>query len=292
MIPYFDSSEFLGVTGEMLAAYDRDGVLVLEDLIPAAECQRLLELMDQLVRAADPSQISSVFSSTDADKMSDDYLRRSADRISFFLESDALDAAGRLKYPLHRAINKAGHALHDRDPIFNAFSRRPEFHRLCLDLGMVDPRLMQSMYIFKHAGIGGEVDCHQDAPFLWTTPQSVMGIWVALEDATLENGCLWGVSGAHKEVSPRKRFTGVGNGATMTVLDERSFDESARQPLPVKAGTVIVLHGQFPHLSAANRSEKSRQAYALHVVDGRAEYSTENWLQRSKNDPATGFNRL
>ena len=53
------------------------------------------------------------------------------------------------------------------------------------------------MYIFKHARIGGVVDVHQDASFLYTEPHSCIGFWFALEDASKENGCLWAKPGGH-----------------------------------------------------------------------------------------------
>ena len=46
--------------------------------------------------------------------------------------------------------------------------------------------------------IGGEVALHQDSTFLYTDPPSVVGLWVALEDATKENGCLWHLPGKRK----------------------------------------------------------------------------------------------
>ena len=53
------------------------------------------------------------------------------------------------------------------------------------------------MYIFKQPRIGGEVGCHQDATFLYTDPMTVTGFWFAIEDATLDNGCLWAEPGGH-----------------------------------------------------------------------------------------------
>jgi len=47
------------------------------------------------------------------------------------------------------------------------------------------------MYIFKQPNIGGEVTCHQDSTFIYNDPVAIAGLWFALEDATLENGCLW-----------------------------------------------------------------------------------------------------
>ena len=58
----------------------------------------------------------------------------------------------------------------------------------------------QSMYIFKQGRIGGEVTAHQDATYLFTAPhQTCLGLWLALDDATLDNGCLWARKGSHRE---------------------------------------------------------------------------------------------
>ncbi len=88
--------------------------------------------------------------------------------------------------------------MHDLDPVFNRFSRSPQLKQLAADLEMQDPVLIQSMFIFKHARIGGVVDNHQDATFLYTEPASCIGFWFALEDATIENGCLWAKPGGHQ----------------------------------------------------------------------------------------------
>ena len=51
---------------------------------------------------------------------------------------------------------------------------------------------------FQQPGIGGEVVPHQDNSFLYTEPTTCTGLWLALEDATLINGCLWAIPGSHK----------------------------------------------------------------------------------------------
>ena len=137
---------------------------------------------------------------------------------------------------------------------------------------------MQSMYIFKQPNIGGEVVCHQDSTFLYTEPDTVVGFWVALEDATIENGCLWVASGAHKGPL-RKLFTKKNDRMQMITLDETPF-ENTDTALEVKKGTLVLLHGRLPHYSCENNSNKSRHAYTLHVIDGSKSYPKENWLQR------------
>jgi len=210
-------------------------------------------------------------------------------RFGFFFEEHAFLPDGSLRQTKEHSINKIGHALHDLDPIFDQFSRTPEIKELVNELDISEPLLLQSMYIFKQPMIGGEVTCHQDATFLYAEPLRLLGLWFALEDATIENGCLWAISGGHK-LGLKSRFMRVeGGGTRFEVFDSTPWPEDKLQPLEVKKGTLIVLHPLLPHLSRENRSSKSRQAYTLHVIDAAAHYPKENWLQRSTDMLLRGF---
>ena len=65
------------------------------------------------------------------------------------------------------------------------------------------------------------------------------------------------------------------------------------EPVPVeaKAGTLVVFNGRSPHMSEANRSDKSRHAYTLHIIDADSHYPANNWLQRTAELPLRGFAR-
>src|SRR3546814_1667022 len=78
-------------------------------------------------------------------------------KIRFFFESEAFDAGGRLRQDKRLSINKIGHAQHDLDPVFARFSRLPQLAALAASLGLAQPLLLQSMYIFKQPHLGGEV---------------------------------------------------------------------------------------------------------------------------------------
>ena len=274
---------------EQLAAYDRDGFLVLEDFVDADRCDRLRERAGKLVSDFDPGGIVSIFSTHEQTRTSDEYFLESGDKIRFFFEENAFLPGGTLRQSKERSINKIGHALHDLDPVFDSFSRTPEIRQLVSDLGITDPLLLQSMYIFKQPRIGGEVTCHHDATFLYTEPLRLVGLWFALEDATIDNGCLWAIPGGHK-LGLKSRFMRVkGGGTRFEVIDPTPWPEGELKPLEVEKGTVIILHGLLPHLSRENRSSKSRQAYTLHVIDSSANYPSDNWLQRSSEMPLKGF---
>jgi phytanoyl-CoA hydroxylase len=142
------------------------------------------------------------------------------------------------------------------------------------------------MYIFKQPHIGGEVTCHQDSSFLDTETPSLIGLWIALEDATLDNGCLWGIPGGHKG-SLRSLYIRQGDEANLKVLDETPWEMDLAVPLTIKKGSVLFFDGRFPHFSHANRSDHSRDAYVLHIVDGKASPRASNWLRRAM--PTRGF---
>lgn len=274
---------------EQLASYERDGFLVVPGFVPTDECERLIAHAKELMAAWDPSEVRSVFSTTDQTRTTDDYFLDSGDKVRFFFEEKAFDADGNLQQAKELSVNKIGHAQHDLDPMFSDFSRRPEAAEMARDIGVVDPLLVQSMYIFKQPRIGGEVVQHQDATFLYTDPISVVGFWYALQDATVENGCLWAVPGGHR-TSLRKRFKRIDDGRTaFEVYDESPFAAEGQVPIEAAAGTLVLLHGLLPHRSGPNSSDRSRHAYSVHLVEAGAAYPADNWLRRGADLPLRGF---
>ena len=287
----YDARTFDHVTPAMKDSYVRDGILVLDGLIDPADCDALRKRMAEITIDLDENAQKTIFSTTSQDHAQDDYFLSSGSKTRYFFESDAFDSEGRLVDAPGKCLNKVGHAMHDLDPVFSQFSRQHKLKAVVEGLGVEDPILLQSMYIFKQPHIGGEVVCHQDATFLWTEPQTVMGLWIALEDATISNGCLWGIPGGHKGSAPKQRFkrTEDESGTEMITLDDTPFDEAGRVPLEAPKGTLLAFHGLFPHLSSANRSSASRHAYTLHVIDGTAHYPDSNWLRRPDSLPLKGF---
>ena len=279
------------ITQSQIEQYHNDGYLVLESIIPEAVCDALKARMLELMASFEPDSVRSIFTTNEQSRYTDSYFMESANKVSFFFEEEAFDEVGSLKQPLELSINKVGHSLHFQDDVFKDFSLSCVWGQLLRQLGMVEPRAAQSMYIFKQPGIGGEVNCHQDSTFLYTTPMSVIGLWVAIEDATLENGCLWGVPKGHRQ-GLLKRFERNAPDSVetkMVTLKEHAWRQDELVAMPVPKGSLVVLNGEFPHLSYANRSELSRHAYSIHAVDNTCDYPELNWLQAVKGQSFIPF---
>jgi len=281
------------LTPTLVEAWARDGYVVLEDFVDVARCEELMARAGELVQEID-RDIVSVFSTHEQARTSDEWFLSSGDQTRAFFEADAFDADGNLRQSIERSINKLGHAMHDLDPVFDRFSRTPELAAVANEIGLVDPRLLQSMYIFKPPRIGGEVTCHQDATFLYTDPITVVGFWFALQDATVENGCLWAHPGGHRGPL-RQRFVREGDDTDGTRFEQLDLTllpapgSSELVPLETPAGTLVVLHGLLPHWSGPNLSDQSRHAYSVHCIERAARYPDDNWLRRGPALPLRGF---
>lgn len=276
------------LTDEQRASWHDNGFLAIENFYSDAQCLALRDQALALIADFDPTEATSVFSTTEQSHAQDDYFLTSGDKIRFFLEDGVVGDDGQLNVPKHESVNKLGHAMHDLDPVFSNFSRADDLKALVTDLDFAEPQLLQSMYILKPPRVGGEVVWHTDHTFLWTEPQTVVGFWVAIDDATLDNGCMWAVPGGHR-LPVKRRFRREGSGTTDDVFDPDEYDISERVPLVAKRGTLIALHGTLPHWSGPNTSEHPRHAYTVHIIDGAASYLEDNWLQRSPELPLRGF---
>ena len=288
-LPVFAAPADGRLDAAMRAAFEAAGVVILRDYCPVPACDELRQRALALVDAFDPASVRSVFSTTKQTQLDDDYFISSGDKIRFFLEDDAFDERGNLRQSKHDSLNKMGHAMHDLDPVFDRFSHTPKLAATVDSLGFRDPGIIQSMYIFKPPRIGGEVVCHQDSTYLYTEPESCIGFWFAIEDATLDNGCMHFIPGAHKGPLKARNYRKDDGRLVTEVLDDSPWPEERRLPAAAPAGTLVIFNGRAPHMSGPNRSDRSRHAYTLHVIDQHSHYPANNWLQRGPDLPLRGF---
>lgn len=287
----------LELTSDQVEFFHKNGYLLIPNFYNKDTVDKMKARMQEIVRNFDITENQTVFT-TGADQTAhaDDYFLTSGDKIRFFWEEHAWKTStdpvtGTITKTMvnspQESINKVGHALHDLDSVFQESSYDPCLGRILRDLGMVKPVIAQSMYIFKQPRIGGDVCPHQDGSYLFTTPQSVIGMWWALDKCTVDNGCLWAVPGSHTNGVERqyRRVTEESVVTTKTEYyppEKEKFDLTGAVPLEIDAGTMVVLHHALVHYSEHNSSDNQRHAYTIHVVDGRegCVYAENNWLQR------------
>ena len=270
------------LSATQIQQFHDDGYLVLEKAIEKSAIENLKAAALQIVDDFDIDSHRTVFTTADRDSGRDDYFFDSAEHIHCFLEEGALDQNSNLLKPARLAINKIGHAMHNLHPEFNKFCNQPIFGRVLRDIGYTAPLLWQTMYIFKQPHIGGEVRWHQDGSYLISDPSTVTGIWIAIEDANRDNGCLWVQPGGHR--SPLREIFQVDwtkREGKLTDLDSTPWPhDNEAVAVEVPAGSVVIFQDHMPHYSSQNRSNFSRHAFTLHVAEKHADWSDSNWLQR------------
>ncbi|MCJ1274005.1 hypothetical protein MMC21_001798 [Puttea exsequens] len=293
-----------GLTSSQLASYDRDGYLILPNALPLSTVNTLLSETSHLLNSFDLSSHPMTRFSTgeSSSHIGDDYFLTSHDQIRYFFEESAFSPdTGELTKPKHRAVNKIGHYLHELSPPFREATFTPLHSEIARVIGFNDPQVLQSMVICKQPEIGGRVPPHQDSTFLYTDPPSAVGFWIALEDATKDNGCLSFAKGSHRRAPIKSRFVREeGGGTTFGGVDGATFphgfevetggkqDDEVYELAEVKAGTLVLIHGNLLHKSERNLSGKSRFIYTFHCIEGQNAYDDRNWLQSGEK----GFSRL
>ena len=261
--------------------FQQQGYLVLSELFSHSQINALKAAALKIVDEFDPESTRSIFSTeTESNTNRDDYFLSSDDKVRCFFEEDAFSSSGELQQSKALSINKIGHALHVLSPEFAAFSQSKTIAKIAEDLGVASPEIRQSMYIFKQPKIGGVIRWHQDATYFFTSPQSVVTFWFAVEDATIENGCLQ-VDKQGADFLLKEQFKRYADDKTellaLANIDWPTQDRAL--PLEVKAGSLVVFNGVLPHFSEANRSNKSRHAFTLHITSAEAKYDEHNWLR-------------
>lgn len=268
------------MTKEQQQAYKTQGYFVFDQLFSLQQMQELRQAALNIVDEFDPESTRSIFSTENADTNRDDYFLTSGDKVRCFFEEEAFAENGELQQDKALSINKIGHALHVLSPTFKAFSKLTTIADIAKGVGIVEPEIRQSMYIFKQPKIGGVIRWHQDASYFYTEPMSVVTFWFAIEDATLLNGCLQ-VDKKGASFPLKEQFKRYANDSTELVpLEDIEWPNNSRAlPLEVKAGSLVIFNGTLPHFSEANRSKTSRHAFTLHITSAQANYDKHNWLQ-------------
>jgi ectoine hydroxylase-related dioxygenase (phytanoyl-CoA dioxygenase family) len=152
--------------------------------------------------------------------------------------------------------------MHRLDPVFRQVMEKPEVLEIAAALtGNPRVRLYHDQALFKPALIGDHVPWHQDNGYWRLEPPDAVSCWLALDDATLENGCMWVVPGSH-----RAGETGHQRAGQYIAQLKADADETLARPVPVKAGHAMFHHCRTLHRTLPNESPHPRRAWVMHFM--------------------------
>ena len=130
---------------------------------------------------------------------------------------------------------------------------------------------MQSMLFLKAEGKPGQA-WHQDEYFIPTRDRSLTAVWIALDDATVSNGCLWVLPGSHRAgvIYPEREIDDARFDCT-TEAYRFPYRHSDAVPVEVRAGTALIFSGYLLHRSLPNTAAGSlRRAVVNHYMSARS----------------------
>ena len=167
------------------------------------------------------------------------------------------------------SIRKLG-GLVRTDHVMNTHATNPKIMDIIADLLGPDIKLLGDQLFMKSSMHGSRKNYHQDSQsWQHVAPDNLVSCWAALDDATVENGCLWFIPGSHKW-------------GLIGVEREREVEQEALSgplenevPIELKAGDCSFHHSLVLHSSRANRSSQRRRGYATHYMSARTRYVGE-----------------
>ncbi len=223
--PTFITETTRGADGGLAEFYEENGYLVVPDALTAGELEELREEALRIcrgeageVRGVDPAP---------ADATDDEVLRR------------------------YLCI----HFPHKISDLMRKYLATPRMTETLTEIIGPNVKCMQSMLFIKSTGKPGQA-WHQDEDFIPTRDRSLTGGWIAMDDATIENGCLWVIPGSHKpgllwplEVQQDARFDCSDEATGFPYSDVDAI------PVEVKAGSIVFFNGYLLHRSFPNRAQ-------------------------------------
>lgn len=211
------------ITAEQRREYQENGYFLLEDVFTQAE-------MDELARHIEALQ------------------RRHEEDIRAKGGTEGISRANEITFTAFLA---------EQDDAIRSFATRPEFVAISTQLLGPDVDLYWNQSVFKQPEGKREFPWHQDDAYTPVTPSPYLTLWLALNDATVENGCIWVLPRSHKRGLVEHRPSPIG------LICHDSNDPDQGVPVPVKAGSIAVFQSLTMHKSGVNSSTGPRKAYIL-----------------------------
>lgn len=159
------------------------------------------------------------------------------------------------------------HFPHKISPVVHRYLSHPRVVDILTGIVSPNVKCMQSMLFVKAPGKAGQA-WHQDEYFIPTRDRSLVGVWIAIDDATVENGCLWIIPGSHQPGYIRPRVANHSDEyADVDTVDVSDFDQQTIVPVEVERGSVVFFNGYVLHSSQRNKTQdRFRTALVNHYM--------------------------
>ncbi len=214
---------FRRLSAEQVAAFDREGYLVVPDVIDDATVAEVVAAVDGF------------------EARTDAYLA-------------GLDG-GRLAIAEQGAITFSVHLV-AKSALLADLARHPVIVDVCADLIGPDVNVYWDQAVYKKPEKPRRFPWHQDNGYAFVEPQQYLTVWLALTDATVDNGCPWVVPGVHRSGTIVHHYVEPLGWECLT-------DPDGAVAAPVPAGGAVVFSSLTPHLTGPNTSGTVRKAYIL-----------------------------
>ncbi len=221
---------FRAITPEQARQYDERGFFALEDALSAAEVAALTEAIDPFEARQEEAL-------------------RSMEGGRFFIAR-----ADEITFTTHLVLQSA---------LLRQFTASTLLVDVCADLIGPDVRLYWDQAVYKKPGTESPFPWHQDNGYAFVEPQQYLTCWVALTDATEENGCPWVVPGLHRRGTLAHEYSDIG----FVCLR----DPADAVPVVARAGSIVVFSSLTPHSTGPNHTGAVRKAYIVQFAPSGAE---------------------
>ena len=237
------------LTKEQKDFFEENGYLAIENLVSSGLIEEMRKRIEELCDAWDSEE---------------------ARRVGIMQEDEIEGALATVK--TEKTVRKFS-GLVAYEPVFKRHAENPEFLDVAEDLIGSPISLFADQALLKPPLVGSEKMPHQDNAYFKVEPaDAVVTCWCALDDATLENGCMHYIPGSHKAgLVGHKEIPGTPH------LVPDGFEKEKAVAVPIKTGGVIFHHSLTHHFSPDNKTAKWRRAFVVHIVRSDA--------KSSRNDP-------
>ncbi len=229
---------FRRITEDQARSFNEEGFFVLEDAFNP-------ETIARVIAEIDPQEVRM-----------EEFVRAQPGKRMMIFEADGIS------FTIH---------LVRQSQFLRAFSASQVFADLCHDLIGPDVRLYWDQAVYKKPEYPKHFPWHQDNGYTFVEPQAYLTCWIALTDATLDNGCPWVIPGGHLRGTLKHRASEAGY-----VCREEDGPEAT--PVPVRAGSIVVFSSLTPHRTRPNVTKRVRKTYILQYASDGARIAPTNPL--------------